>query len=372
MRTLNVTLPGHSYPIHMGEGILDEYLPREVLKTRCDRVVVITNDTIAGLYPGRIDRALEGTGLRVHTLEVPDGEQYKSLETLSGLYDGLMELQATRKTLALAFGGGVVGDMAGFCAATFMRGMPLVQVPTTLLSQVDSSVGGKTAVNHPRGKNTIGSFKQPEAVVMDLSLLATLPPRELRAGLFELIKHGCIQDDDLFGFLEQNSGQLSSNDWGFWEEAVYRSCRVKAAVVEQDEKEAGLRAILNFGHSLGHLIETHAGYGKVLHGEAVGVGMLFAAFVSLKLDCLREDAFGRISDLLRPLVVPVELPPLGRREFDELLLHDKKASGASLRFVLLRRPGEALLRDGVTPEELWPLFNEFLDRMPEVLRVAGG
>ena len=369
MRTLHVNLPGARYPIHIGAGILDEFLRESIGNIPCDRVTVVTNDTLQKLFPGRIESALEGLNIRVDTISVPDGERYKNLETLSTIYDGLLKLDANRKTPLIAFGGGVVGDMAGLAAATFMRGTPLVQVPTTLLSQVDSSVGGKTAVNHPLGKNAIGAFKQPDAVVMDLTMLATLPEREVRAGLFELIKHGMIRDPALFEFLEDHRQEFLLQNWEFWEEAIYRSCKVKAAVVEEDEQEAGLRAILNFGHSLAHLIETHTGYTAYLHGEAVGVGMLFASYVSREMDLLPDRGWERIRAMLEPLATPVELPSLAEEGFSQLLMHDKKASGNTLKFILLRTLGEALIREKTAPSDLWPHFQAFLGEMPETIRL---
>ncbi len=370
MKTLEVTLPTARYPIHIGAGALDAALPGLVQRAGRDLAVVVTNDTLAALYPGRVEQALADSGLRVETLTVPDGEQYKTLETLAGLYDRLMALEASRKTVIVAFGGGVVGDMAGFAAATFMRGVPLLQVPTTLLAQVDSSVGGKTAVNHPLGKNTIGAFKQPDGVVIDLDFLRTLPERERRAGLFELIKHGIIRDPALFEYLVAHRDRFSGEDRDFWSEAVYRSCAVKAAVVEADEREADLRAILNFGHSLGHLIETHTGYSRYLHGEAVGIGMLFAAYASREWGLLPAADHDRIHELLAPLATPVQLAPLSEARFGELLMHDKKAAGGSLRFVILQRLGEAGLRDGTRADELWPLFQQFVAASPALLTVA--
>jgi 3-dehydroquinate synthase len=372
MKTLEVTLPSGRYPIHIGAGILDSTLPSVVKNLARELVVVVTNDTLARLHPGRIERALRGLPLRVEAVVLPDGEQYKTLETLTALYDRLMALEANRRTLLIAFGGGVIGDLTGFAAATFMRGVPYLQVPTSLLAQVDSSVGGKTAVNHRLGKNAIGAFKQPAGVVMELELLATLPERELRAGLFELIKHGIIRDGELFAFLEAHRDRLAGRDWAFWEEAVARSVRVKAAVVEADEHETDLRAILNFGHSLGHLIETHSGYGRYLHGEAVGVGMLFAAHASQAWGDLPAADERRIRALLEPLLTPVELPALDAPRFAGLLMHDKKAAQGVLRFIALRALGEAYIRERTAPQELWPLFRGFMERMPAVLRFGGG
>ncbi len=372
MKTLDVNLPGSAYPIHIGAGTLQSHLPGLVREIAQELVVVVTNETLERLYPAWVREVLGDLPARVEMCLVPDGEQYKSAATLNEIYDRLMALEANRGTVIVAFGGGVVGDMAGFTAATFMRGIPVVQVPTTLLAQVDSSVGGKTAINHPRGKNSIGAFKQPAGVVIDLAFLETLPERELRAGLFELIKHGIIRDPDLLAFLESRQDRFSGQDWDFWEEAVYRSCRVKAAVVEADEKETGLRAILNFGHSLGHLVETHTGYEKYLHGEAVGVGMVFAAYVSRELGLLDAAEFSRLRGLLEPLATPIMLPPLGRAEFTELLMHDKKASNRAIKFILLKGIGGAFIRGETTPEELWPLFQRFAEEMPSLLRVGEG
>jgi 3-dehydroquinate synthase len=369
MKTLDVSLPGGRYPIVIGAGLLDEALPRVVAPVARELVLVITNETLQRLYPGRIERALRGLPVRVETIALPDGEQYKTLATLERVYDRLMALEANRKTALIAFGGGVIGDLTGFAAATFMRGVPFFQVPTTLLAQVDSSVGGKTAVNHRLGKNAIGAFRQPHGVVMELELLATLPERELRAGLFELIKHGIIRDPELFAFLEAQPERLSGRDWGFWEEAVLRSCRVKAAVVEADEREQDVRAILNFGHSLGHLIETHTGYTRYLHGEAVGVGMLFAAYASRSWGDLPDADYRRIRALLEPLLAPVRLPPLESRQFAALLMHDKKAAAGVLRFIGLRALGEAVIREGTAPSELWPLFRGFMEALPGILRI---
>ena len=367
MRTLHVNLPSGIYPIHIGANILAQKLP-EVIDGR-SRVIVVTNEILARLYPDLIAQTLAPHGVRVDTITVPDGESYKTLETLSAIYDRLMDLEANRKIPLIAFGGGVVGDMAGFAAATFMRGMPFVQVPTTLLAHVDSSVGGKTAVNHAAGKNAIGAFKQPIGVVIDLAFLETLPERELKAGLFELIKHGIIRDPELFDFLAERTHLFATRDWEFWEEAVHRSCRVKAEVVEADEQEHGLRAILNFGHTLAHLIETHTGYTAYLHGEAVGVGMLYAAHASKALDLLSEQAFDRIGSVLRPLVTPVTMAALKEEDFAGLLMHDKKAAEGSLRFVTLRGMGKADIRENTTPKELWPLFQDFLKDESQVLSI---
>ncbi|MCZ6559243.1 MAG: 3-dehydroquinate synthase [SAR324 cluster bacterium] len=375
MKTLEVKLPGGVYPIHIGAGTLDSHLAAMVGGIATELVVVITSRTLNEDCPQHVRHAVKSLAdlpLRVETCLIPGGEENKNMHTLASIYDRLMELEANRSTVLVAFGGGIVGDVVGFAAATFMRGIEVVQVPTTLLAQVDSSVGGKTAVNHPHGKNTIGAFKQPVGVIIDLTMLETLPERELRAGLFELIKHGIIRDPELLEYLEQNAEKFGGRDWKFWEEAVYRSCRVKAGVVQEDEREGGLRAILNFGHSLAHLIETHTGYNAYLHGEAVGAGMLFAAFVSQAMGCISGEDFSRLRQVLEPLTAPIMLPPLGRDGFTKLLMHDKKAANRTINFILLDQVGHAFIRGGTTPEELWPLFQQFLEEMPGVLRVGDG
>ena len=359
----------HQYPLFIGSGVLASQLSTMPGITKGRQAMVVTNETLRRLYPEKIEALLLENGLSVESCILPDGEQYKTLATLSQIYDRLLAVHANRQTLLIAFGGGVIGDLAGLAAATFMRGIPLLQVPTTLLAQVDSSIGGKTGVNHTNGKNAIGAFKQPDGVIMDLDFLKTLPLRELRAGLFELVKHGIIRDRALFEFLESNTAALAGNDPEFWEEAIFRSCRVKAAVVEADETERDLRAILNFGHTMGHLIETHTNYTRYLHGEAVGAGMLFAAFVSRKWHCLPEADWLRIRALLGQLHTPMAIPPLSEPEFERLLLHDKKASNRNLRFIISRGLGKVDIREETKPSELWPLFLEFTKDLPEVLRV---
>ena len=360
MTTLTVQIPGHEYDIHIGNGILQSQLLQAAQKFASELIVVVTNTTLQTQYPFHIQKCLASLNLSVETCIVPDGENYKTLQTLNRIYDFLLEKQANRKTLLIAFGGGVIGDMAGFAAATFMRGIPYIQVPTTLLSQVDSSIGGKTAVNHPLGKNTIGVFKQPVFVCMELLFLKTLPPRELKAGFFELLKHGIIHDANLFDFLQKYPHLLAPLDLDVFEQAIETSCLVKARVVEQDEKETGLRATLNFGHTLGHLIETHTGYTAYLHGEAVGVGMLFAAFVSQELQVLTQDAFQQIVASLKPHITPIRLPPLDFARFQELILHDKKSTQHSVNFILVRKIGESFIHKNMTAEMLWPLFKKFI------------
>jgi 3-dehydroquinate synthase len=375
MQTLHVNVAGGAYPIYIGAGTVASHLPALVARTAQDLVVIVTNETLLRLYPQTLLPALREVPVRVETEVLPDGEPYKTLHTLTAIYDRLMRLHANRKTALIAFGGGVVGDVAGFAAATFMRGLPILQVPTTLLAQVDSSVGGKTAVNHRLGKNAIGAFKQPSGVVIDLDFLRTLPEREVRAGLFELIKHAIIRDRALFDDLEAQAARLvvrpAAGNWAFWEDALHRSVRVKVQVVQEDEREEHIRAILNFGHTLGHLIETHTGYTACLHGEAVGIGMIFAAFASREWGLLPGADFARIQGVLRPLVTPIAVPPLDEEAFAALVLHDKKAAQRAVKFIVLNGLGQAAIREQTTPAELWPLFQRFLAEVPGVLRVSG-
>ena len=378
MQTLTIQLPGRSYNIGIGTEIVDSDLPQAVSASGATHVVVVTNTTLHDLYPDRITQSLRGWQGQVDTCVLPDGEGYKNLETLNQVFDFLMDVRANRKTLLIAFGGGVIGDMAGFASATFMRGIPFLQVPTTLLADVDSSVGGKTAVNHPRGKNTIGAFKQPIHVCMDLAFLRTLPPREFLAGYFELAKHGFVHDAKLFETIQ--AGPLVNAEYDyraneaesreFWEATILRSCGVKGKVVEQDETETGLRATLNFGHTLGHLIETHAGYGAYLHGEAVGTGMLFAAYLSRKWEHLQERDWSRIRDFLVPRLTPIVLPALNTKSFQTLILHDKKAEGTGVDFILLHKLGAGFIQKATSVETLWPVFQEFVAEFPEVCQVV--
>lgn len=369
MKNLSVPIPGYEYSIQIGSGVLKEKLLRVVQEHASELVVVVTNATIHELYPDYLQECLGDLENGIETCILPDGERYKTIETLNLIYDFLFEKHANRNTLLVAFGGGVIGDMTGFAAATFMRGIPFVQVPTTLLSQVDSSVGGKTAVNHPLGKNSIGAFKQPEAVIMELDLLKTLSPRELKAGYFELIKHGIIHDSDLFDFLADHPTILEDQVMSSLEEAVYRSCQVKSRVVTEDEKEKGLRATLNFGHTLGHLIETHTNYEKYLHGEAVGTGMAFGAYFSWKLGFLKEETYLHIIDVLAPFLTPIELPPLGFDTFRSLILHDKKSSQAGVNYILLSAIGTCFIQKETTPDQVWNHFNEFIEIHPNICKI---
>ncbi|MCX7945384.1 MAG: 3-dehydroquinate synthase [Hydrogenophilus sp.] len=341
-RTLNVALGGRSYPIVIGRGILeagDAFAPFLTSK----RAVVVTNVTVAPLYLSRLTAALERHGTAVASVVLPDGERYKNWETLQRIFDELVALRAERHTPLVALGGGVIGDMTGFAAACWQRGAPLIQVPTTLLAQVDSSVGGKTAINHPQGKNLIGAFYQPRAVLIDTETLQTLPIRELRAGVAEVIKYGLIRDSAFFEWLEHHIEGLLALEPEVVAEAVERSCRNKAAVVIADETEQGERAILNLGHTFGHAIETATRYETWLHGEAVAVGMMIAAEVSWRLGWLTENDVARLEGLLIRAGLPVRGPQIAVEEMWSLMRGDKKVKEGQLRFVLLKAIGKAVI-----------------------------
>ena len=344
IQTLTVALGDRSYPIHIGSGILDRaelLLPH--LKQK--KVLVVSNTTVAPLYFDRLRSTLEKAGISVMSVILPDGEKYKDWTTLNLIFDALLGAHCERSTTLVALGGGVVGDMGGFAAACYQRGMPFIQIPTTLLSQVDSSVGGKTAINHPLGKNMIGAFYQPRLVLADISTLDTLPDRELRAGLAEVIKYGLIRDPDFFSWLEANIDAVLARDKGALAYAVHRSCANKAEVVAADERETGERALLNLGHTFGHAIETGLGYGVWLHGEAVAAGTLIAAELSRRLGWLAADSVLQIERLFVRAGLPVHGARLGAARYLELMRHDKKVQEGRLRLVLLQRIGAAVVSE---------------------------
>jgi len=351
MQTLTVDLGERSYPIHIGAGLLDLaglILPHLAQK----RVMVVTNTTVAPLYLARLKATLESAGVTVAQVVLPDGEAYKTWETLNLIFDALLTDRAERKTTLIALGGGVIGDMTGFAAASYQRGVPFIQIPTTLLSQVDSSVGGKTGINHPLGKNMIGAFYQPKVVLADTDTLKTLPPRELSAGLAEVIKYGLIWDADFLAWLEANMDRLRALDPAAIAHAIYRSCEIKAQVVGQDEREGGIRAILNLGHTFGHAIETGMGYGTWLHGEAVAAGMVLAAQTSQRLGWLTDADVERTRVLIRAAGLPDVAPDLGVDTYLEYMGHDKKVEAGKMRFVLLKKPGEAVITGDVPADVL--------------------
>ncbi|MFL0810378.1 MAG: 3-dehydroquinate synthase [Agarilytica sp.] len=351
MSTLQVDLADRSYPIFIESNILSssEYYQPYVSSSQ---VLLVTNETIDPLYSSALTKALDF----VETLDkvvLPDGEQYKNLETLNLIFDALLDNAHNRKTTIVALGGGVIGDMVGFAAACYQRGVAFIQVPTTLLSQVDSSVGGKTAVNHALGKNMIGAFHQPKAVVIDTELLKTLPERELSAGLAEVIKYGLIVDADFFDWLEANIDALLALDKPALIYAIEKSCQAKAAVVAKDEREGGLRAILNLGHTFGHAIEAHLGYGSWLHGEAVGAGMVMACQMSHKLGWIDGELVERATRLIQraglPICPPKEMTP---ETFLKYMSVDKKVLDKTLRLVLLKKCGEAVVTSDFSHEIL--------------------
>jgi 3-dehydroquinate synthase len=348
MQTLSVELGARAYPIHIGAGLLGE-ASLYAAHVHGKRVAVVTNPVVQSHYLARVDAALRQAGAEPMAVVVQDGEQAKSWSELDRIFDALLAARLGRDALIVALGGGVVGDLAGFAASVYQRGIPFLQVPTTLLAQVDSSVGGKTAINHARGKNMVGAFHQPLAVIADVASLDTLPERELRAGIAEVIKHGFILDLAFVGWLEQNIDRLLARDRPALEHAVRRSCELKAQVVAADERESGLRAILNFGHTFGHAIEAGVGYGEWLHGEAVGTGMVMAAELSARVGTLGRADADRVKALIARAGLPMRGPDLPAGRYLELMQVDKKAAGGKLRFVVLEGIGRAALRADIDP-----------------------
>jgi len=343
VQPLSVTLGDRSYPIHIGAGLLgDESLYAQYIASKS--VAVISNRIVAPLYLERVQRAIERAGGRVVPILIEDGEQAKAWATLDHVVDAMLAARCGRDSVVVALGGGVVGDLAGFAAAVYQRGIPFIQMPTTLLAQVDSSVGGKTAINHTRGKNMVGAFHQPLAVIADVGVLDTLPDRELRAGMAEVIKHGFILDLQFVAWLEANMGKLLARDRAALSHAVRRSCELKAQVVAADERETGLRAILNFGHTFGHAIEAGVGYGEWLHGEAVASGMVMATELSARAGTLRREDADRVKALIALAGLPVQGPKLAIERYLELMQVDKKAADGRIRFILLDGLGRATLR----------------------------
>ncbi|HET9205136.1 MAG TPA: 3-dehydroquinate synthase [Burkholderiaceae bacterium] len=340
---VTVDLGLRSYEIWIGPGLLTDSDAWQGLPRGGDALIV-TNPTVGVLYLERLRIVLALRHARVLSVELPDGEEHKHWQTLNRVFDALLGHGCDRQTIVYALGGGVVGDIAGFAAASFMRGVPYVQVPTTLLAQVDSSVGGKTAINHPMGKNLIGAFHQPQRVICDLDVLKTLPDRELRAGLAEVVKYGPIADWSFFEWMEQHADELLARDANALAHAVQRSCEIKAAVVAQDERESDVRAILNFGHTFGHAIEAGLGFGRWLHGEAVSAGMILGAALSVELGLIDASVADRLSALLRRLGLPIHPPALGAERYLALMRLDKKAVAREVRFVVLTGKGAAAVR----------------------------
>lgn len=351
MQSLDVALGDRSYPIHIGTGLLAQPgLLFSVLKQ--PRVAIVTNETVAPLYLPKLVDNLRTAGVQTIEIVLPDGEQYKEWATLNRIFDVLLERRCERSTTLLALGGGVVGDMTGFAAACYQRGAPFIQVPTTLLSQVDSSVGGKTAINHPLGKNMIGAFYQPKLVLADTDTLDTLPDRELKAGLAEVIKYGLIGNVEFLAWLESNMDRLLARDKEALAHAIYVSCKHKAEIVARDERETGERALLNLGHTFGHAIETGMGYGQWLHGEAVAAGTMMAAELSAQLGWLSTTDVARVERLFVRAGLPVRGPALGSERYLDLMRHDKKVEDGKLRLVLLKALGQAVVIDVATEMEI--------------------
>ncbi|MGL4668833.1 MAG: 3-dehydroquinate synthase [Saezia sp.] len=342
MKKLPVDLGERSYNIVIGENLLRASGQLWSKKSNA-MAVIVTNETVAPLYLQELVWALDHSFSHVQAIVLPDGEQYKTSDTLNHIFTKLLELGADRDTVLFALGGGVMGDLTGFAASCYMRGIPFVQVPTTLLAQVDSSVGGKTGINHPLGKNMIGSFYQPQCVIADTATLKTLPLRELRAGLAEVVKYGFIHDAVFLDWFEQNLDDLLQLQTDAVTYAIYRSCQIKAEIVIQDEKENGLRALLNFGHTFGHAIESGLGYGKWLHGEAVGCGMVMAADLSMQCGYLNVRDYDRVKNLIVRIGLPVKAPALGLERYEKLMLSDKKTKAGEVRFVLLNGMGQAII-----------------------------
>ncbi len=347
VQTVEVELAERSYPVHIGDGLIGRAGALLASRLPLPRAIVVTNPVVASHWLAPLRSSFASAGIDSSVIIVADGEQQKTLATVEDLLTRLLEARAERRTTLIALGGGVVGDIAGFTAAIYQRGMPFIQVPTTLLAQVDSSVGGKTGVNHPLGKNMIGAFHQPRAVLADTQCLRTLPERELAAGLAEVIKYGAIRDAAFFEWLEANVDRLRQRDPSALVHAIAQSCRIKAAIVAADEREAGERALLNFGHTFGHAIEAALGYGRWLHGEAVAAGMVIAASLSHRIGTLAEADVARLRALIARAGLPVDAPKLGAARYVELMRLDKKVSAGALRFVVLDAIGSGRLRADV-------------------------
>jgi len=348
MRKVKVRLGSNSYEIHIGSGLLKQ-TGRQLTESGFDaRVVIITTPVVRRLYGDALRQNLTGDGFRVVVLSVPEGEEQKSLGTVGRLYSELNNIHAERTTPILALGGGVIGDLAGFVAATYLRGVPLVQMPTTLLAQVDSSIGGKVAVNYDQLKNKIGAFYQPRLVISDIATLRSLSPGELSDGLAEIIKYAVIRDEGFFDYLERNLSRLRELDAEAIEETVFRSAKIKAEVVEKDEKDWGIRNILNYGHTVGHAIETASDFG-IRHGEAVAIGMLAAARISNRLGILDRSGLDRLAEVIQRAGLPVRIPDLSTERIIQAMRHDKKIVKGRVRFILPKSIGEVFVTDEVSP-----------------------
>ncbi len=353
MQKIKVNLGMNSYFIHIGFGILDQLSSTlQTYYNRESKCAIITNPIIDKLYGNRLKDRLEIANFSVITIEIPDGENYKTLDTASFLYDELINNSFDRQSFIVALGGGVVGDLAGFVAATYLRGVPLIQVPTSLIAQVDSSVGGKVGVNHPLGKNMIGAFYQPQLVWIDSATLRTLNSREITSGLAEIIKYGMIMDEEFFAFLEKNLSKIMQLDKDVLDEVITKSCEIKAKIVEKDEKEQGLRAILNYGHTCGHAFESLSGYTVYKHGEAISIGMACAADLSYRLGILNKDDLIRQNNLLKMAGLPTTINGLDVPKIIERLYLDKKVKNGKIRFILPESIGKVFIADEVPIDTL--------------------
>ena len=356
MKKINIQFDERSYPIYIGEGLISNYelISQHILGKK---VAIITNETVADIY---LKTLMDTVSSHKELLSIilPDGESYKSKDSLDSIYAQLLENKADREITLIALGGGVIGDITGFAAATYMRGVNFIQIPTTLLSQVDSSVGGKTGINHPLGKNMIGAFYQPKCVISDMNVLKTLPSRELSAGLAEVIKYGLIRDNKFFEWLESHIQYLMEMNPKYLIEAVQRSCENKAAVVEADEFESGIRAILNLGHTFGHAIEVAEGYGNWLHGEAVGAGMVMAAKLSQSMGWLADKDVGRIVALIKKAGLPTEPPKISVKKYMELMMLDKKTKDGQINLVLQKSIGDAVLTNQYDHKKLHQILEQ--------------
>lgn len=359
MKQFNVELGERSYPIFVGPCFEQPELFNQTIQNR--EVVIVTNETIAPLYLDAIKKLLEGENRRVDSVILPDGEAHKTLDTVNSIFTHLLQKNYSRKVGLVALGGGVIGDMTGFAAASYQRGVDFYQIPTTLLSQVDSSVGGKTGVNHPLGKNMIGAFKQPKAVFIDPNTLRTLPEKEFAAGFAEVIKHGVIQDADYFHFLESNLDRILNLDSSALIDVISRSCEIKSNVVSQDETEQGIRAILNLGHTFGHAIETTMGYGQWLHGEAVATGIVMAADMSQRLGYIDQPTVERVKRLIAASGLPVTAPEsMTVEQFKTAMMRDKKVDAGTLRLVLIEQLGKAFVTADFSTDALEETLQAFV------------
>ncbi len=369
MRVLKVTLPQSSYEIHIGQGILETTGEKLLGLGLRDKAVIVTNPLVNSYYSGILKAGLESAGFKTVILQVPDGEQYKSLQQAGELYRALSEHQAERRTPILALGGGVIGDLAGFVAATYLRGVPLVQVPTTLLAQVDSSTGGKVAVDYAGLKNIVGAFYQPTLVAADVSSLATLMENDYINGLAELIKHAIILDRQLFERLEQGTGLIRSRDRAFLEEVIFHSAGIKARIVEQDEKDLGLRNVLNYGHTFGHALETVSGF-EIQHGSGVAIGMAAAALLSRRMGLLKTGEMQRTLDLISKAGLPVNHNIRDIPKIVQAMQYDKKRAGGKTRFVLLKGIGEVFLNDDVDITLVEEVLRDLYVETPNLPRIG--